>query len=226
MANRLDISTKRIAISKANAQMIVAVAVASFVAVFCLIASNSIWSQTRYQAQVTSKDQVAKNQLVSDTSAYKKLVNSYDSFDSASTNIIGGSSSGTGNNIGSNAQIILDALPPTYDFPALTSSVEKILKNGKNDITGLTGIDNELTESSNTSSPNPSPVAMPFGFTVENTNYQSAIQLITELEESIRPIQIDTMDVTADTGGLTLTVTAHTYYQPAKTLSISKKVLP
>ena len=38
-----DSNTKRGAISKANAQMLVAVSVAAFVAVFCLFAAKAVW---------------------------------------------------------------------------------------------------------------------------------------------------------------------------------------
>jgi len=220
-----EASTKRLAISKANAQMVAAVGAASFVTVFCLIASKAVWSQTRYQARVTSASETAKQQLNNNINAFGSLVKSYDKFDSATTNIIGGSATGTGNNTGDNATIILHALPDKYDFPAVASSLEKILQAGNFDITSITGTDNQLSEQSNNSSPNPQPVPMPFSFSVNNSNYTAVQQLITTLQASIRPIQIDTIELSGGTNDMTMTVTAHTYYQPAKTLSITKKVI-
>lgn len=222
---KLEASTKRLAISKANAQMVAVIAVASFVTVFCLIAAKSVWSQTRYQARVTSASQKAKQQLTDNINAFGNLVKSYDKFDSASTNIIGGSATGTGNNSGSNAQIILDALPDKYDFPALTSSLEKILTAGGFSITDISGTDDQLNQQNNTSSANPQPVQIPFSFTVSNANYTSVQQLITVLQLSIRPIQIDSMELTGGSSDMTLSVNAHTYFQPSKTLNITKEVV-
>ena len=66
---------------------------------------------------------------------------------------------------------------------------------------------------------------MPFSFTVSNANYTSVSQLITKLQQSTRPIQIDSFDLTGGSSNMTLTVNAHTYYQPAKSVSITKKVI-
>jgi hypothetical protein len=225
MANQAEASTKRLAISKANAQILAAVGIAAFITVFCLIASRAVWSQTRYQARVTSASEKAKQQLIKNISAFNSLKRSYERFDSANPNIIGGSATGGGNNAGDNATIVLHALPDKYDFPALTASLEKILRAGSFNITSITGTDDQLNQQSNTSSPNPQYVPMPFSFTVDNTNYTAAKQLITTLEASIRPIQIDSVSLTGASSNMTVTITAHTYYQPAKTLSITKEVV-
>jgi hypothetical protein len=220
-----EISTKRLAISKANAQMVAIVAVAAFVTIFCLIASRAVWSQTRYQARVTSKDETAHQQLQTNIKAFGSLVSAYKEFDSASTNIIGGSSTGGGANDGDNAKIILDALPDTYDFPALTSSIEKILKTGNFNISAISGTDDQINQQGNTSSPTPQAVSMPFVFTVTGANYPSIQQLIKTLQSSIRPIQIDSMTLSGGANNMTLTVNAHTYYQPGKSLTIKKQVV-
>ena len=222
---KLEASTKRLAISKANAQMVAIVSVAAFVTVFCLVAAKDVWSQTRYQARVTSKDEKANQQLQANIKAFGNLVNSYHNFDSATTNIIGGNSTGSGNTDGDNAKIILDALPDSYDFPALTSSLEKILATGSFNVNSITGTDDQLNQQANTSSPTPQPVSMPFSFTVNNANYASVQQLINTLQSSIRPIQIDSINLIGGLNDMTLTVNAHTYYQPGKSVNITKQVV-
>lgn len=226
--------TKRLAITKANTQMIAVLGVASFITVFCLVASFSIWGTTRYQVKVIAASQNAKNQLNNDISSYNTLVNSYEKFDSPQTNVLGGSISGntTGtsngnqfNNSGDNAKIVLDALPSTYDFPALTTSIETILDNGGFDIGNITGTDNQMTEEGNNSAADPQTVAMPFEFNVINTNYTAIGQLLNTLNESIRPIQISTIDIEGSGSQMTLTLNAQTYYQPAKTLNITNQVV-
>lgn len=218
-------STKRLAIVKANAQMVTVVAIASFVTIFCLVASKAVFSQNQYQARVTSAKEKAHQQLVKNIQAFGSLQTSYKAFDSTATNVIGGTTTGTGDNDGPNSKIVLDALPSTYDFPALTSSLEKILADRNLKVTSITGTDDQLNQQGNTSSPSPEPVSIPFSFTVNNANYTSVSQLMTALQQSIRPFQIDSIDLSGGANNMTLTVNAHTYYQPSKNLTITKKVI-
>lgn len=225
MAGKTQISTKRLAISRANAQMVAIVGVAAFVTVFCLVASKAIFSQNRYQAHVISAKEKAHHQLQDNLETYNKLATAYKAFDSAPSNVIGGTKDGTGPNDGSNSKIILDSLPSTYDFPALTSSVEKILADNGLKVTEITGTDDQLNQQKNTSSPTPKPVSMPFSFTITNASYGSVSQLITKLQQSTRPIQIDSLELSGGVNDMTVTVNAHTYFQPAKNVTISKKVI-
>jgi hypothetical protein len=219
------ILTKRVAIDKANAQIVAVVAVASFVTIFCLVASKAVLSQNSYQSRVTAADTKAHQQLQANIQAYDKLASSYETWVSDPNNVIGGSSSGTGANDGENAKIILDALPGAYDFPALTSTIEKILTNSSFKVTSITGTDDQVAQQGNTASANPRPVSMPFTFSVSSANYTSVGQLVTTLQNSIRPIQIDSINLSGGASDMTLTVNAHTYYQPAKSLSITKQVV-
>lgn len=220
-----QISTKRLAISKANAQMVGVVGVAAFVTIFCLVAAQAVWSQYLYQGRVTDAKTTANNQLKKNIDAYTDLSKQYEGFVSNSTNAIGGSSSGTGDRDGSNAKIILDALPPSYDFPALTSSIEKILSSGNLTVSNITGTDDQLAQQTNLSSPTPKPVPMPVSFTITGGDYASIQKLIKTLQLSIRPIQIDTMTVSGGGNNMKLTVNAHTYYQPGKSLKITKTTI-
>ncbi len=224
MANT-EMLTKRVAINKSYAQMVAIVAAASFITIFCLVAAKAVWSQNGYQARVTSAKEKAHQQLLKNLSAYDSLTTSYRAFVSTPNNVIGGNSNGTGDNDGDNAKIILDALPPSYDFPALTSSIEKILTDRSFKVTSITGTDDQVNQQNNGSSPNPVAVNMPFSFTVDNANYAAVGQLITSLQNSIRPIQIDSINLSGGASNMSLTVNAHTYYQPGKSVNITKKVV-
>lgn len=223
--NGKDISTKRLAISKANAQLVAIVAGTAFVTVFCLVASNTVFSQNRYQARIISAKAKAHQQLQDNLANYDDLATAYKAFDEAATNIIGGTKSGTGDNDGTNSKIILDALPPTYDFPALTSSIEKILTDNNLKVTSITGTDDQVNQQKNTISATPEPVTIPFTFTVSNASYSSVNQLMSKLQLSIRPIQIDTLDASGSQNNMTVTVTAHTYFQPGKAVSVTKETI-
>lgn len=219
------ISTKRVAISKANAQIVLVVGVASFLSVFCLVASRAVWSQNLYQAKVISQKSKANKQLDANASAFNTLSSVYKDFNNSPTNAIGGQKDGVGDNDGNNTKIILDALPSSYDFPALTSSVEKILTDRGFKIASLTGTDDQVNQQTNLSSPTPQPITIPFSFGVTNTDYTSAEKLVTVLEHSIRPIQIDTLELSGGSTDMTMNIGAHTYYEPGKNLTITKQVV-
>jgi hypothetical protein len=219
------ISSKRTAISKANAQMVVVVSIASFIAVFSLVASKAVLTQNSYQSRVTAKKEVAYHQLTTNIVAAKSLVDSYKQFTDKSNNVIGGNTVGQGDKDGDNGKIILDALPSNYDFPALASSLEKILTSQNLKVSSITGTDDQVNQQTNLSSPSPVPVPMPFSFSVTNASYTSIQQLINTLQSSIRPIQIDTIVLSGAADNMQTTITAHTYYQPAKNLKITKELV-
>lgn len=219
------ISTKRLAISKANAQTVTVVAAACFISIFCLFASKAVWDQNAYRAKIISAKQKAQTQLSKNVGAYDSLKTSYEEFDGKQVNSIGGNKDGAGDNDGSNSKIILDALPSTYDFPALTSSIEKIMSDRGLKISSITGSDDQLNQQNNTTSSAPETVTIPFTFSIDNANYGSVQLMVTALQQSIRPIVIDTMTISGGNNNMTITVTAHTYYQPAKNLDVTKKAI-
>jgi hypothetical protein len=225
MANTLP-STKRALIDKANTRIVVYVSVAAFILVFSLVAAKTLISQAAYQNRVISAKRVAVNQLKSDISASSQLKTSYNAFTSLPQNAIGGSPTGNGPQDGNNAKIVLDALPDTYDFPGLTTSLDNLLTSQSGvSINSISGTDEEATLGSNQSSLSPQPVPIPFNITVSG-DYGSLQGVVNTFERSIRPIQIQTLDISGNTSdNLTMTVGAQTYYQPSKSLNINKKVV-
>jgi hypothetical protein len=222
MANQIN---KRLAISKANAQIVAVIGIASFVVVFCLVASKALISQNSYQVKVASEKTKANKQLDANLESFNALKTSYAKFNNANPNVINGNTNGTGDNDGSNAKIILDSLPSAYDYPALTSSLEKILNDRGIKINSITGVDDQAAQSGATAAAaSPKPVIMPFTFSV-NTNYGAAQELLSTLQKSIRPLVIDKISVSGGSSNMQLTVTGHTYFQPTKTLNITKKAV-
>jgi hypothetical protein len=212
-------------IDKANAQMVGIVAAAAFVTIFCLFAAKAAWSQNRYQAKVSTGKEKAHQQLEQNVKAFSTLLTAYKTFDDSATNVLGHNALGTGDNEGKNSKLILDALPSSYDFPALASSIEKVLAGQSLKVSSITGTDDQLNQEKNLSSVTPQPVSMPFTFSVSDANYASINKLFTKLQQSIRPIQIDTINLAGGNNSMTVTVNAHTYFQPAKSLEIKKRVV-
>lgn len=219
--NPVSTSKKRILIDKNNAAMVIIISIMAFVTVFSLVASNAILSQRSYQAKVIDEKKKALKQLKTNNEAATKLIAAYKVFVSPSENIIGGSSTGTGERDGDNAKIVLNALPSKYDFPALATSLENILIKQNLNIEGITGIDDEVAQSGTKTV---EPVEMPFQISVKGT-YDGAQALSDIFQRSIRPIVINKISLEGEDSSLNIVIAAKTYYQPEKVINITTKVV-
>jgi len=72
--------TKRALISKANSTIVVSTAVATFLVIFCAVASKTLISQASYKNRVIAAKKKALSTLQSDLNARNSLVSSYKSF--------------------------------------------------------------------------------------------------------------------------------------------------
>jgi len=216
--------TKRSLIGKANSSMVVATTIAAFVLVFSLVAGKTLLSQMGYQNRVISTKKTALKHLRDDLAARDSLEQSHDSFTAENPNVLGGDAKGSGDKDGDNAKIVLNALPSRYDFPALTTSLEKLINDQNLKIMSISGTDEEATQAANATSPNPQPIAMPFQIQVGGS-YQSVQNLIDVMQRSIRPFKIQTLELSGDQSNMVARVAAETYYQPEKNLNITTKVV-
>lgn len=216
--------TKRGLVSKANSTIVIVTSVAAFLIIFLVVASKTLFGQAMYQNRVATAKSVALQQLKADISASKSLVAAYTKFNSASVNIIGGSSDGSGSNDGPNSRIVLDALPSSYDFPALVTSLEKVVGSRGLTIQSIQGVDDEVAQQLNVSSTTPQPIAIPFQVVISG-NYAAIQALIGDFQNSIRPFQVQKESISGGESNMTLTLTAQTYYQPAKVLNLGSKLV-
>lgn len=219
-----NVSLKRVQINKANTTMVIATAVAAFVVTFSIIAGRALLNKRAYQARVIGAKEKAVDQLETNIKATNTLVNSYKAFVGTSANVLGGNPAGTGDKDGDNAKIVLDALPSQYDFPALTSSLEKLMKSNGFKLNTISGADDEVAQKQTPESGNPEPVPIPFDMSV-STNLPGAKNLLSLLERSIRPIKVKTLNISGNNSELDITVSAETYYQPQKSLKIETQVI-
>ncbi len=216
--------TKRALISKANSTIVMSTGIAAFLVVFCLIATKTLISEASYQSHVISEKKKALSTLKSDLSARDSLVAAYKSFVNTPQNIIGGNPAGTGDKDGDNAKIVLDALPSKYDFPALATSLEKLVNSEGLTVQSISGTDEEITQAANQSSANPQPVQMPFEVQVAGS-YDAVKSFVNDLERSIRPFQVQKVELSGQQGSMTATIDAQTFYQPEKSLNIKTEVV-
>lgn len=219
-------STKRIQISKANKKIVIATSIATFAFIFSAVAANALVGQSFYQDKVIGERKDALKDAKASLESAQGLEDSYNEFVNKPVNIIGGNPNGTSDRDGDNAKIILDALPARYDFPALASSIEKIVNTHGLTFNSMTGSDDAVAQQENATSVSPAPIEMPFEFTVVGS-YEAVQALARDLERSIRPFQITMFDVTAsgEGGELTVKITGHTYFQPKKALNIKEEVV-
>jgi hypothetical protein len=237
MAKQLNMSTKQIQINKANSSIVLVVGIAAFLTVFSVVASKSLLARRSYQAKVIGLQEQARDQLGANIQAVDQLKVSYQSFVGRPENIIAGNSQGSGERDGDNAKIVLDALPSVYDFPALTSSLEKIMDDRGYAITNISGTDNEAGQSTSStgsqtsksstaaSQPVGSSVDMPFEIGAR-ASYASATELLEVFRNSIRPFYVQRVIMTAtEKDTVELRVIGKTFYQPETTLKITEEIV-
>jgi hypothetical protein len=252
-ARSLHGSTKRIQIDKANSTIVIAVGVAAFAVAFSLVSAKSLLARQSYQNKVITAQEKARDQLQANIEAVDDLKVKYTEFVNRQENIIKGMSTGNGERDGDNARIILDALPSKYDFPALASSLEKILVDRKYTIQTIGGTDDEATQNpdqaasgaasssapaaaqpaaATSTTPTATPatpgtaIDMPFDLGAQGA-YKDMLALLDVFRYSIRPIYIQHLTLTAAEGGkVDLNVQGKSYYQPERTLNITEEVVP
>ncbi|HVW22914.1 MAG TPA: type 4a pilus biogenesis protein PilO [Candidatus Saccharimonadales bacterium] len=216
-------SAKHSLIDKANATVVGVTSAAVFVVIFSLVACHTLLNQFTYQNRIIKASKTTLRVLKDDINAVGELEDAYQAFVNQPQNALGGDPSGTAAQDGDNAKITLDALPSQYDFPALATSLQNILNGQGVQIQAISGTDNEVSQDTGAVN-NPTPIAIPFQISVTG-KYDAIQNVISAFDHSIRPIQIQTMTLTGDQNNLTLTLTAQTFYQPAKALNISTKVV-
>ncbi len=216
-------SFKRLQISKANTVMVATIAGAAFITVFSLVAARALWSTRGYQQRVINEKEATVAQLEANIAAVDDLVVSYKTFVEAPKNMMGGSSTGSGPRDGDNAKITLDSLPSKYDFPALATSLQKILEDRNYKVDNISGIDDEIAQSTEVAS-SAQPVEMLFEMGGTN-DFSAASGLLTTLERSIRPITVLKVGLSGEDGNLSVAISAKSYYQPEKPLNVNKKVV-
>ena len=201
-----------------------AVSIATFILIFTVFATRSLLSQRSYQAKVITKQEKAKKTVEDNLQARDGLVAQYKQFVGRTANIIDGSTNGTGDRDGDNAKIVLDALPSKYDFPALTSSVEKLAKNSNATIMSLSGSDDEVNQQAEESTGATTPIEMPFQLSVSG-NFDSMQKMVESFERSIRPMSLTKLSISGKDSGLTMTMDAKTYYQPDNGLRVTEEIV-
>lgn len=211
-------NSKRVQVDKDKTTIFAIVSVAAFITVASLMVARGLWSQTAYLSKVADKKEVAVKQLEANKSAVVTLEESYKKFKEQTPNLLGGSIEGASEKDGDNAKLILDSLPSKYDFPALTTSIERLLVGYG--INGITGVDDTVAQQ--TTDPAIGVVEIPFSVDVYS-NYEGIKELINSLHKSIRPFQVTKLEFRGTNDRLQAFISAKTFYQPERGLEITEE---
>jgi hypothetical protein len=254
---QIKTSIKHIQIAKANNFMFIVVALSSILVVFSLVSAKTLMGVSSYQHKALKAKNDAIKKLQANVTAADELKKEYDTFESQNPNILGGvggldvadaiskqgEQAGTlqvnGQTInlsgqdGDNAKIVLDALPSSYDFPALISSIEKFTLQDHIPLQGVGGTDLALDSSTTTAAPTAASASssaqaqgLPISFSVSSqTDYHTVQTLINDLERSIRPVDISQLALNGSGSSMTVSVQATTYYQNPINLKITEETV-
>ncbi len=229
MAEMSTKSIKHAIIERNNSFIVTMVAIAVFVVVFCGFALNALISQSVYQQRVISQKQAALSILVDNERQARNLSEAYIAFATQQINVLGASPTGDGPLDGDNPKIILDALPSEYDYPGLSSSIEKILVDGGYSIESIGGredgsITRNAQDSETLSRQEAKPIDIPYPIAVK-ASPDGAKMLLETLERSIRPFRIDTISLTSEGEEIDLVIGMSTYFQPETGLRVIEEIV-
>lgn len=128
-----------------------------------------------------------------------------------------------------NLKVVLDALPTTDDPLALGASLQQVIlpKSGVNtsDLTTVSQADLLLADPSATESTSGG-TAPTSSFTFAATSDYGHIQaMLSDLERTIRPMNVQMLGLQSVDGQVKATVTGVTYYSPQQTVQLGKKTI-
>src|SRR5581483_5968667 len=188
--------SKGVKINGTESKVLVTMAIIVAVSMFCLISSKQLLKQASYQRKVINSKNAAANQLKQNVTAAQSLVQKYDLFNNTNPNIIGGKNTKDQNAVppdGDNSRIVLDALPSKYDFPALLTSLYKLMGSESISSPSVSATDQSET-ASQPASASPSPVAMPLAISGTGS-YSSILAFVSDLEKSVRPFDVTSISL-------------------------------
>ncbi len=225
----MKITSKKLQIDRAQSTTLIVLAVAVIVCLFSLISAKRLWSQAAFQRHVVNARRESAAALKKDVTSAKQLISNYDTVianNQKADNVLGGNNTTSQKAQppdGDNPSIILDALPSTYDFPALISSVSHLLSSNGIINPGISGSDQSGTVSSLPAG-SPSPIPIQLSISAAG-NLKSIKRVINDLERSIRPFDVTNVQLSGNDDNMAVTLTMRTYFQPATSLTIGSKAV-
>lgn len=198
------IVSKREQLKKSGSTVFIAVAVSAVIVMFSLISIRFLWDKKNYNDRVISAKTKARNDIETNLENLEKLTEQFAQLDTSAT---------------TNSSTILHALPPVYDYASLTTSLNSLAVSSGVKFNGSSGQDSSADAV--ISSPVSKPVEIPI--TVQVTgSYEAIKKFVSNLERSIRPIQVTNVSFSGTNDNIQAQIQATTYYQPARSFDVTK----
>ena len=223
---------KREQIAGTRKQVFIWVALASAVVVVCLVVGLNIVQRISYQGKVNGELSKADQALKSSVNSIDGLIDNVDALRADEQLNLKNLKSDDSTVF----QVVIDALPTEDDSVALSSSIQARILAGTGvtidqlsiESTGsTTSASSSSDDESTSSSSSAMPAAQPITFRLAVVgNYDSVTKFLQSIENTIRPIEIDTLEIEGSDDRLTATITATTYYSPNVDYTVGSKEVP
>ena len=211
---------KRQQIERSSRVMFLWVAGASVIVGFALVISWFLVQQIIFKEKVLSQKNEAISVLKNNNTAIEKLRSDLKVLETNS-----GLNASRINNDEKALQVVLDALPAEDNALSLGASLQKKLVNG---VAGLSldslNMDQSDDATGNTIDDSTADLqTIHFNMEVSATNASALKELLQRFEKSIRVITIDSATIERTDSKVTMKISAHAYYSPAKSIELKKK---
>lgn len=219
---------KRTQIAQASRTMFLWIAIASALVGTALVVSFFLFQKLSYNEKVLGAKQETVSTLDHNLSVVDELKADIQALDANSALL-----SARANPTDSALQVVLDALPSDANSLALGASLQnRLLANIEGSysleslqVTPVDGIES-LNNTGMVDAAAPSGGnQIAFSFSVKGGQDQLR-QVLQNLERSIRTIVVTHLTIETQSDGLTLSVEGHAFYEPAKSIELTEKVVP
>ena len=194
---------KRAKIDRANSTVFIAVTISAVIIMFSVMSIRFLWQKKSYNDRVIGAKTKTRASIEENISSLDQLASQFPDLQKRATN---------------NDKTILHALPPTYDYAALVTSMEFLADQSGVKLDSGVGTDQSATAIKEQNTSQPQEIALSLNV---RGSYEAISKYIDNLERSIRPVIITGADFSGSNGDLKATLTAKTYYQPARSLEVT-----
>lgn len=214
---------KREKIQQANKTMFLWVVVASAAVAICLVLAQFLIRQMIFNQKVISVKGQTNKTLVTNKQTFETIKSGVDKL--ISNNSL---SSLKVAQTDTALQVVIDALPTSDDRAALATSLQQVVLSRSGAVIDSISVTDEssilpagtVVETADSSTPQ----EIKFNFVLVG-NYSQIGQTIADMERSIRPFSIDRLQIEGNGSQLRASVSAKTFYLPAKTMNVKTEAL-
>jgi len=219
---------KRQQIFKANRMMFLWVAMASAVIGFALVISISLMQRIIYNQKVIGEKNKTYSTLANNNKKVSQLEDQIKTINYSSDVLKKLRAKDSDDPI----QVVLDALPSDSNRLALGSSLQNVLlanipgsslESMKVESTAEAGSVKKSTATTGTVENNSLDVT--FTLKINSGSEDSIREMLTRLEKSIRTFKVTNVKIEYSLDKMNVTVTAKAYYEPAKVIELTEKVV-